>query len=98
MCGYVILAHACGCEEIFFDTSCSRILHQLNQINQAEAWQPDTINTLPFKMPAECEPGWQNTAWRWTGTYCAGYYLSCPAVTNPRQSLAGPSSSTQNQG
>jgi hypothetical protein len=82
MCGYVILAHACGCQDIVFGTSCTRILHQLNQINRPEAWQPENINRLPFRMPAECEPGWHNTTWEQTGRYCRGYYLACPA-SNP---------------
>ncbi|RMJ16155.1 hypothetical protein CDV36_004174 [Fusarium kuroshium] len=85
MCGYILFVNLCGCYGGFeFDTSCHRIFEELNRINDADAWGPDTINELPFSFPDECVPGWHNTRFIMTyGVCCSQWWSNCPSVTVP---------------
>lgn len=82
MCGYVLFLNYCGCCGGFeFETWCLPLVDQLNRINHAESWGPETINDLPFYIPDSCPPSWSNI--RIMRTYsvcCPQWWFDCPSV------------------
>lgn len=86
MCRYILISNPCGCYGPIYadpDDLCPLVLEQLARINEAEAWNENTVDTVPFYLPQHCEPGWHNTIILPSYEPCYQAWVNCPAVTNP---------------
>ena len=72
MCFYVQEVPLCGHEsQILWSYSfCNTLLAQLMRINDISAWQPETVDMVPFNLPDECDPNPGNIIRIYTQDYC----------------------------
>lgn len=72
MCIYIQTMPLCGHPPatILSYASCTGVLSQLMRITEPEAWEPGSLDVVPFEMANECDPGPGNTYVVYSSDYC----------------------------
>lgn len=72
MCVYIQQIPLCGHPPptLIEYASCTAVLDQLMRINDPASWEPDTIGTVPFDLPHDCDPNPHNIYVCYTEDYC----------------------------
>lgn len=72
MCFYILEVPICGhaSPTLLSYAFCRTLLAQLSRIDEMLSWQPETIDTVPFDLPADCDPSPNNTYVLLTGDFC----------------------------